>query len=299
MNEQSLPRLVTFDGEARSGKGTIVSATKDYLRDEEGQKVMLIDAGQIFRVLVIATQEAGVNLDNPEEIGSFLRSESNSEAAVQRVKEVYHLSKEERDDLLYKDTVSVDSAKIGAQPLSQDFTDGLLEKWMRDAGEEGFDTVLLDGRSLEIVGKSLAGKKLCHYVLGLYSICDELVGARRTRGFAHKPYEELSPDDQNGILELTEQIKSRNKKDQERAVRPLIRPNNTPLWNLADGDNPPQLNSNARPPIIMIDTSAEISREAMSAPVAKLVAGTLRAFDNENGLSAPKQFSVPANSYAS
>ena len=52
--QHQIPKLITFDGEARSGKGTIVQATKDYLRDECGYHVMLIDAGQVFRVLVVA-----------------------------------------------------------------------------------------------------------------------------------------------------------------------------------------------------------------------------------------------------
>ena len=62
------PRLITFDGEARSGKGTIVQFTKDYLRDELGLKVMLIDRGQTFRTLVVAATRAGVDLDDAEAI---------------------------------------------------------------------------------------------------------------------------------------------------------------------------------------------------------------------------------------
>ena len=54
-----LPKLVTFDGDARSGKGTIVSLVKDYVRDELHKSVMLIDAGQVFRVLVVMTREYG------------------------------------------------------------------------------------------------------------------------------------------------------------------------------------------------------------------------------------------------
>ena len=69
-----LQKLVTFDGEARSGKGTVVQATKDYLRDECGYSVMLIDAGQVFRVLVVGATRAGVDMDNPDAIDAFLHS---------------------------------------------------------------------------------------------------------------------------------------------------------------------------------------------------------------------------------
>ena len=67
-----LPKLVTFDGQARSGKGTIVSLVKDYLRDELGRQVMLIDAGQVFRVLVVVMTEDGIDLDNPTAIDAYL-----------------------------------------------------------------------------------------------------------------------------------------------------------------------------------------------------------------------------------
>ncbi len=280
MYEQQPPNLVTCDGEARTGKGTMIQATKDFLRDK-GQKVMLIDAGQVFRVLAVVTHEAGVNLENPEEIGSFLGSEPNIEIAARRVKEVYHLTKEERDQLIYTDEVGANSAKIGAQSRSQEFKDVLLEKWMRDAGEEKYDTVLLDGRALELVGKTLAEKKLCNYVLGLFSICDELVGARRTRGFAHIPFNELPLGDKENVLTLAEQIRERNRKDQERLVQPLVRPAEAPIWRLGIDETPPPIGIiHSQPPIVMIDTSAEISREDMSRPVAKFVAGVLNAYNS-------------------
>lgn len=82
--------LVTFDGEARSGKGTIVQTTKDYLRDECGYKVMLIDRGQTFRVLVVAATKAGVDLDDPVAIDAYLQDETNIAACVKFVKEVYY-----------------------------------------------------------------------------------------------------------------------------------------------------------------------------------------------------------------
>ena len=109
-----LPKLVTFDGQARSGKGTIVSLVKDYLRDELGHKVMLIDAGQVFRVLVVVMTEDGIDLDNPTAIDAYLSDEARAEQCVQRVKEVYHMTKQQRDALLYSPEISTNSAKIGA-----------------------------------------------------------------------------------------------------------------------------------------------------------------------------------------
>jgi hypothetical protein len=137
---EQLPTLITFDGDARSGKGTIVSLVKDYLRDERGRRVMLIDAGQIFRVLVVVCREAGVDLDSQDQIDAYLADETRQTEAIARVKQVYRMPKADRETLLYSPTIGVDSAKIGARPLSQDFKDGFLRKWLRDARAEGFDT---------------------------------------------------------------------------------------------------------------------------------------------------------------
>lgn len=268
-----LPRLVTFDGEARSGKGTIVQLTKDYLRDERGHSVMLIDAGQVFRVLVVAITRAGVDIDEAEAIDSYLSYEANVEQAIQLVKDVYRMDKPQRDSLLYTNEVGANSAKIGARPLAQRFKDRLLEKWLGDARQEGFDTVLLDGRALEEVGVGLEAEGLCEFVMGLYFICDPVVGARRTLGFASMPYAELSSDDQAAVDELVVQINQRNQKDRERIVQPVAPPNGAPIWRLPG--EAPAVDGGKRP-MYIVDTSANMNKATMVRPVAERVAAALQ-----------------------
>jgi cytidylate kinase len=179
---QNYSKAHHIDGEARSGKGTIVHAVKDYLRDYQGYKVMLIDAGQVFRVLVVAASEAGVDLDSPLAIDAFLSDEKQVEKCVQFVKEVYRMPEERREDLLYAHHIGMASAKVGARPLSQSFKDRLLKKWLQDAHKEGFDIVLLDGRALEETGMMLENDGLCRFILGFYFTSNPVVGARRTLG---------------------------------------------------------------------------------------------------------------------
>lgn len=88
-----LPKLITFDGEARSGKGTVVQTVKDHLRDTLGYKVMLIDAGQVFRVLVVAAMRDGVSLEDPLAIDAFLGDETKVHSSVELVKHVYHMQR--------------------------------------------------------------------------------------------------------------------------------------------------------------------------------------------------------------
>jgi len=270
----NLPRLVTFDGEARSGKGTVVQAVKDYLRDECDYKVMLIDAGQVFRVLVVAVGRAGIDIDNPAAIDAFLADEHNAEASVQLVKDVYHMTKLERNALLYTNEVGRNSAKIGARPLSQEFKDMLLRKWLRDARTEGYQIVLLDGRALEETGSMLEREGLCDFAAHFYFVCDPVVGARRTLGFAATLYEDLPYNDKRAVDELVAQIKERNEADRRRVVQPIVLPDNAVTFRLpAIPDNVPQ---NTRPAAI-IDTSNDITIDEMTLPVARYVANLLKA----------------------
>lgn len=263
-----LPILITFDGEARSGKGTIVQATKDYLRDNAGYTVMLIDAGQVFRVLVVAATHVGVDLDDPDAIDAFLGDDKNIQDCMQLVKDVYHMQKEERDSLLYTNEVGHNSAKIGARPLSQYFKDELLKRWLGDAQTEGYQIVLLDGRALEEVGAMLEKSGLCDFRLGLYFICDPIIGARRTLGYAQRPYDELNDEEKKSVDELVLQIKARNKADEKRQVQRLVRPAGVAISHLPDIEKSAQ---SADRPMYLLDTSGEMSKDEMSSPVINLV----------------------------
>jgi len=268
--QNSLPKLVTFDGEARSGKGTVVGLVKDYLRDVEGYRVMFIDAGQVFRVLVIAITRAGVDIDSPAAIDTYLGNEANLTACVQLVKDVYHMPKNEREMLLYTDEVGAKSAKVGARLLSQTFKDDLLRKWLRDAREEGFEIVLLDGRALEEIGVMLEREGLCKYVLGLFFVCDPVVSAQRTLGYMPKPYNELEDDVKKQVDKLVEQIKERNRADSERIVQPVVIPKGAPRYTVMEV--PDEIDLYTDRPMVIIDRSPEIPFDIMGVPTAKLVA---------------------------
>lgn len=272
MNPQNpIPKLVTFDGEARSGKGTVVGATKDYLRDEYGQKVMLIDAGQVFRVLGVAAVRAGIDMNDPAALDEFLSDAENVSACIQLVRDVYRMSKDERDALIYSNEAGVNSAKMGARPLSQEFKDNLLRKWLRDARTDGYETVLFDGRACEETGNMLETAGLCDFVLGLYFTCDPWVGARRTLGYAATPYDELDANARLAVDELVEQINARNASDRNRAVQPIVPPADTVVSKLPEIA---EYTGDGRP-MYIIDTSAEITKNEMALPVAKLVASHL------------------------
>lgn len=273
MLETALPKLITFDGEARSGKGTVVQAVKDALRDDYGYKVMLIDAGQVFRCLVVAATNRHIDLNSPAAIDAFLGDDTSAEDCVQFVKAVYNMQKIDRDALLYTNEVGVNSAKIGARPLSQSFKDELLKKWLRDARTEGFEIVLLDGRALEEAGEMLEKEGLCDFVAGLYFVCDPLIGARRTLGYADRPYEALTDEQRIEVDVLIAQIHERNDADRDRAVQPIVQPAGAPIIELPDdGEFLPGVGRS----MAIVDTSAEMTKQQMYEPVVRLLANKLK-----------------------
>ncbi len=269
MTNHNLPKVVTFDGEARSGKGTIAQATKDYLRDEKGHNVMLIDRGQTFRVLVVAAARAGVDIDDAAVIDRFLEDEANIAECTQFVKDVYYMDKETRDGLLYTNEVGANSAKIGARPGSQSFVANLTKKWLRDAREDGFDVVLIDGRALEAIAREMDDEGICQYRLGMYFICDPNIGARRTLGYATTAYDDLTPTQRSEVDDLMTQIAERNQLDRERPVEPIVRPSAL-ICRLPDMSAASAIDANR--PMLVIDTSADMTKQKMSLPVAEYVA---------------------------
>lgn len=116
----------------------------------------------------------------------------------------------------------------------------------------------------------LRSEGLCKYLLGLYFVCDPVVGARRTLGFSARPYHELDVDERAAVDQLVVQIVERNRKDAERKVQPIVPPAGAPRY--MANDVPTDIGAD----MIIVDTSPEMGKSAMSLPVAKLVAARLQ-----------------------
>jgi len=262
----NLPQLFTFDGQARSGKGTIVHAVKRFLQSRD-INTMLIDSGQVFRVLVVSAMQHGVDMDSPDNIDRFLQDPQMLDETTALIKNVYHMEHAERDALLYTAQVGHNSAKFGARPLAQEFKDNLLRKWLQDARDEEFRVVLLDGRALEEVGGMLESEGLCNYRIGFYFICNPRVGALRTLGYSGRTYEELNEEEQEEVDNLTAQIVARNDADAERTVHPVVPPAGAPSFELPQLDYDPK---NDGREMIIVDTSASMTKEQSAAAFISL-----------------------------
>ncbi len=260
------PQLFTFDGQARSGKGTIVHAVKRSLQ-ARNIKTMLIDAGQVFRVLVVSAHEHSVDVDSPESIDRFLSDEKMLHETTDLVKKVYHMDHANRDALLYTNEVGANSAKFGARPLAQDFKDNLVRKWLHDASDEGYRVVLMDGRALEEVGAQLESEGLCDFRAGFYFVSDPWIGARRTLGYYDVPYDKLTDEQRGEVDDFANQIIERNRADSERERQPIVPPVGATTYKLPDFDM--EITGNERQ-MAIIDTSADITIQQMTAPIVAM-----------------------------
>jgi cytidylate kinase len=227
---------------------------------------MLIDAGQVFRVLVVSAGKHGVDMDSPQQIDAFLADPAMLDETAELIKQIYHMDHAERDELLYTLEVGANSAKIGRHSQSQDFKDNLLRKWLQDAATEGYQVVLLDGRALEEVGTMLQNEGLCDYRTGFFFECDPVVGARRTLGYAEWSYDELSDDEKHDVDQLVGQINARNQADAERTVQPVVPPVGAKTYSLTQFG---QIHPDERHAMVIIDTSDELTKDDMVQSVVE------------------------------
>jgi len=224
---------------------------------------MLIDAGQVFRVLVVSLAQHGIDSNSPEAVDAFLSDNQMLSDTALLVKKVYEMDHPERDALIYTLEVGANSAKVATRPKSQEFKDGLLKKWLSDAREEGYEIVLLDGRALTEVGQMLEDEGYCDFRYELYFTCDAQMGAMRTLGFAGKRYGSLTGDAKTRVDALVEQINARNASDAERAIQPVVPPQGAPRYTLPDFNHQP---TGGRE-MMIIDTSSEMTKEQMVGPI--------------------------------
>ena len=113
-------------------------------------------------------------------------------------------------------------------------------------------------------------ESLCDYRLGLYFVCDDVMGARRTLGYAATQYEDLTDEQRQEVDALVEQIYIRNHRDHVREVEPLVLPADAPICRLPGGINDDQIDPER--PMVVVDTSADMTKREMSMPIAELVA---------------------------
>jgi cytidylate kinase len=278
-------KIITFEGEARSGKGTSVRAVRDQLM-RDGRSVVVIDQGQKFRVLAKQALDSGVNLEDQSAVTTFLRDPGTRPAMLELLASLKEHQQAAVDAQLYNQAVSTGSAQIAQNADAHPLVVGLLFDEVQASVEAGADTVLIDGRSMEKYGRQMAEQQIAQFVVGFYFRCDASIAARRVTGI----FMDIDAMDDAKRLELFSaiiKVSDRNRADTLREVDAMLEPENAyPLhpakFMSDDADFVQQATLNALfSGMISINTSYTRSVEEMVQPVVALATTALELHDTE------------------
>ncbi len=278
-------KIITFEGEARSGKGTSVRVVQARLLTD-GRSVLVIDQGQKFRVLAKLAQDRSVELQDQTAVTGFLRNPGTRPAMLKLLTSLKTMKSDEVNALLYTQAVSMGSAQIAQNADAHPLAVGLLFDEVQQAVNDSIDTVLIDGRSMEKYGRQMAEQKKAQFVMGFYFRCDASIAARRTTGI-FVDMDAMSVDEKLVLLEAITKIGDRNRQDTLREVDPMLEPANAYPLHVADfavNDvrHVRQATLDALlSGMVSINTSYTRSVEEMTEPVVMLAAQALDLHDSE------------------
>lgn len=236
--------VITFDGEARSGKGTSVGELRDAIK-ANGKTPLVIDQGKKFRALALVAIRRGGVIDYPDRLADFLKSDTaviEMQVLLDEVNESIDQDVPEKVAFAELDDKAVGfaSSRVGRIEHSHRIaTDSLFAK-VEASVASGVDTVIIDGRVVDQRGREIAERGLAQYVLGFFFRCDSGVAATRVLGELADP-SELTDAQKLSIFDEMIKIRDRNRSDTLRDVNPMQHPHGAYELDLASfdiGDRP-------------------------------------------------------------
>ena len=214
----TIPKLITVQGQARSGKGTLVRALVEALGHE--YRIYSIDQGLKFRVFARMALEDGVDYENLELLEKYVLNEVNQTEALERLQAAPGMQKDERDEMYYAHKVGNVSGMFGKIPATHDVVVQLLKDEIK-AAVGVYDLVVVDGRAMQKYGQELEDADVVDHILAIDVVCEPLVAARRVLGI-FEPVEQLDTEQLIQLIRTTEDISRRNSSDARRKRDPSV-----------------------------------------------------------------------------
>ena len=212
MSERS--RVITIDGPAASGKGTLarlLSADLGYY---------LLDSGLLYRIVALVTWQSGLNLNDPEEVAEFANSrmrfrvDSDTESSPEENLKTVSISKHVGQE----DSVRIDDANVNLQLRSHEIgTQAATIAAIPELRE-----VMIPIQRAQVRGKGLVadGRDMGTVIFpdaDLKIYLDASVEERARR----RALELESRGEKVNVDQIRVDLIERDRMDQERAVAPL------------------------------------------------------------------------------
>jgi cytidylate kinase len=276
------PKLITIQGSARGGKGTLARALEVDLSST--YKVHKIDQGLKFRILAASALEHGIDKEDLDTLAEFIGRDTTREEVVSKLVEASAWSKEQLEAMYYTQAISNASGMAGKLPVTHDVVVALLLDEIRAVAKD-FDIIIVDGRALQAYGKQLASEGVVEYLLAIDVHCDAFVSAQReTKIFTSDndaEAESYTPEQTMQLLIATRDIARRNSSDARRSRDPSL-----PIRGAYDFDVLHEMDETEKEWVyeaihqngaISIDNSNTRTPESLTTPVIALVAALIRS----------------------
>lgn len=212
------PKYITVQGQARSGKGSLVrTITAKFDREF---RVLTIDQGMKFRVFAKLALDEGLDYENLGVLRDYVLTPQNQYKVLEELRVAADLSRPELEERYYAHKTSNIAGMFGKVSETHDVVVSLLLDEVRQA-RGVYDIVIVDGRAMYKYGKQLDNEGVVDYVLAVDVICEPLVAARRVTGI-FAPVEELSQEELIKLIYTTQDISRRNSSDARRRRDPSV-----------------------------------------------------------------------------
>lgn len=266
------PKLITIQGQARGGKGTLARALHQALAKQF--RVYVIDQGLKFRIFAKMALDAEIDYEDIAAIHQFVTSPKNKAQALALLQQAAQLSKSAVESHYYTHLVSNVSGMFGKVAATHDVVVEILLDEVR-AAAGSYDIIMIDGRAMQTYGEILHKAGVVDYTLAVDVVCEPLTAARRVTGI-HEPVEDLSQEQLVALIKTTQDISRRNSSDARRERDPSVYLHGTYDFDVlhpptTDAEFAQAVTQAANLGAITVDNSFTRSPEQLTGPTVKLI----------------------------
>lgn len=272
-NQHHTPSLITIQGSARGGKGTLTKAFAEYLARDH--MVQVIDQGMKFRALARLAIEAGIDVEDQKKLESFIQRDTTKDLMISMLERAYGLRKEQCEAEFYSVAINNASGMCGKLAVTHDVViQVLLEEVRRFVRSK--DYIIIDGRAMQKYGLLLEKEGVVKYTLAVDVVCSPMTAAKRVIGLpSNAQIEELTSEQKTTLLYTINDIDRRNSADARRPRDPSVPIPGAFEFNVlqdyTDGEIQEIADTIKKSRAVSIDNSFTRTKEQLTAPAIRLL----------------------------